>query len=36
VDGWIAAVATVEKLTIVTRNTSDFSGFKGELLNPWS
>lgn len=35
-DGWIAAVATVEKLTIVTRNTSDFSGFKGELLNPWS
>jgi predicted nucleic acid-binding protein len=35
-DGWIAAIATVEKLTIVTRNTSDFSGFKGDLLNRWT
>jgi len=35
-DGWIAAVATVRKLSIVTRDTSDFSGFKGDLLDPWT
>jgi predicted nucleic acid-binding protein len=35
-DGWIAAVATVRKLSIVTRDTSDFSGFKNDLLDPWT
>jgi toxin FitB len=35
-DAWIAAVATIEELVMVTRNTSDFAGFRGDLLNPWT
>jgi len=35
-DAQIAAIAIVADLTLVTRNTKDFSGIKGlRLTNPW-
>ncbi len=34
-DAWIAAIAIIHGLTVVTRNVNDFSGYGGELLNPW-
>lgn len=34
-DALIAATAVVQGMTIVTRNTSDFSGMHAPLLNPW-
>ena len=34
-DAMIAALATVHRLTAVTRNTRDFQGFGVELLNPF-
>jgi predicted nucleic acid-binding protein len=35
VDGVIAATALEHDLTIVTRNTKDFTGLGASLLNPW-
>lgn len=35
-DAMIAAIATVHRLTVVTRNVCDFSGFDGPLLNPFT
>lgn len=35
-DAMIAATATVHKLTVVTRNVTDFSGFDVSLLNPFN
>ena len=34
-DGEIAAIAAVNKLTLVTRNTDDFNDFKDLLLDNW-
>lgn len=34
-DGEIAAVAVVQGLTLVTRNSSDFAAFKGLLVVDW-
>jgi len=34
-DGEIASIATVNNLTLVTRNTDDFSDFKNLELNNW-
>lgn len=34
-DGWLAATAMCHALTIVTRNTRDFSAFAVPLLDPW-
>jgi len=34
-DAWLAALASVHRLVLVTRNGDDFSGFPGEVLNPW-
>lgn len=34
-DAMIAATAQVHQLTVVTRNTRDFAGFKVFLLNPF-
>lgn len=34
-DAWIAAVATVHDLALVTRNADDFAAFGGEMANPW-
>ena len=34
-DGLIVATALHHKLTIVTRNVKDFSGFGVTVLNPW-
>ena len=35
-DGLIAAVATVNGMTVVTRNTDDFLDLGVDLINPWS
>lgn len=35
-DGFLAATALVNDLTIVTRNVSDFAATGLDLLNPWS
>jgi len=35
VDGLIAATAIEHDLTLVTRNTKDFTGFGLRLINPW-
>lgn len=34
-DAWLAATALVYGLTIVTRNTRDYSGTGAALRNPW-
>jgi len=34
-DAMLAATAEVHGLTLVTRNTRDFEGWGGPLLNPW-
>ena len=34
-DAFLAAAAEVHKLTLVTRNVSDFGPLGGELFNPW-
>ena len=34
-DSLIAATARIHRLTVVTRNTSDFDGCGVPLLNPW-
>jgi predicted nucleic acid-binding protein len=35
-DAFIAAVAEVNNLTLVTRNVSDFQPLGGTLFNPWA
>ena len=35
-DAWIAAVAEVHGLVLVTRNTADFVGAVAEIVNPWT
>ncbi len=35
IDSLIAATARVHRLTVVTRNTSDFEGCGVVLVNPW-
>ena len=35
-DAYIAATAEVHRLTVVTRNTSDFQPTVKSLLNPWN
>lgn len=35
-DGWIAALCAVHELALVTRNVADFSGFEGDVVNPWT
>jgi predicted nucleic acid-binding protein len=34
-DALIAATALVHRITVVTRNTSDFASTGVQLLNPW-
>jgi toxin FitB len=34
-DAWIAATALVHDMTVVTRNTRDFSSTGTKLFNPW-
>ena len=34
-DAMLAATAEVHGLTLVTRNTKDFEGWDGPVLNPW-
>ena len=34
-DGFFAATALVNNLTLVTRNVKDFAAFGVALLNPW-
>ena len=36
IDGMVAATARVKGLTVVTRNTKDFSAFNVQLLNPFA
>lgn len=36
VDGQIAAVAAVNGLELITRNTGDFDGFSGLVVTDWS
>jgi predicted nucleic acid-binding protein len=35
-DAWIAAIAEVGGLTVVTRNAADFEPLLGRIFNPWS
>jgi toxin FitB len=35
-DGFLAATAQAQKMTLVTRNTSDFRGLGLEILDPWA
>jgi predicted nucleic acid-binding protein len=35
-DAWIAAIAAVRGLTVVTRNVADFEPFLKNILNPWN
>jgi predicted nucleic acid-binding protein len=35
-DVWIAAIAEVNSLTLVTRNVTDFATLVGRIFNPWS
>jgi toxin FitB len=35
-DCFLAATAVVHGVMLVTRNVEDFSGFGGEVLDPWS
>src|SRR5258708_5793504 len=35
-DCFLAATAMVHGITLVTRNVEDYSGFGGELFDPWS
>jgi hypothetical protein len=34
-DVWIAALAKVHGLTVVTRNAADFAPLPGRIFNPW-
>lgn len=34
-DVWIAAVAEVHDLTLVTRNVAEFAPLMGRIFNPW-
>ena len=34
-DVWIAAIAEVRGLTVVTRNAADFEPLVGRIFNPW-
>ena len=34
-DAWIAAIAEVQGLTVVTRNVADFNPLLGRIFNPW-
>ncbi|HZS60578.1 MAG TPA: type II toxin-antitoxin system VapC family toxin [Gemmatimonadaceae bacterium] len=36
IDAFMVATATVHDLTIVTRNTSDFSPSDASVINPWT
>jgi predicted nucleic acid-binding protein len=35
-DCFLAATAVVHRITLATRNVEDFSGFGGEVFDPWS
>ena len=35
-DGWIAAIAEVHRLTLVTRNSGDFADTVARIENPWT
>lgn len=35
-DGWIAAIAKMHDLTLVTRNTKDFQNLDIALFDPWT
>ncbi|HEY7577200.1 MAG TPA: hypothetical protein VH855_06360 [Acetobacteraceae bacterium] len=34
-DGWIAVLATVHGLELVTRDEADFAGVMDRMVNPW-
>jgi predicted nucleic acid-binding protein len=34
-DVWIASIAEVHGLTVVTRNVADFASLAGRIFNPW-
>ena len=35
-DGWIAAIAEMHALTLVTRNVADFAGTLQDIVDPWT